>query len=295
MTVSKPGLLVTGASGLLGWQVCRIARDAGWEVSGCYHRHPVGMDGVRMSKLDLMNSGDLENFLNDLRPQAIIHCAAASDPNSVEREAESSQRLNVGATLELARWCLREKRKFVFTSTDLVFDGMKGHYREDDRVNPIMTYGLQKVEAENFLLEHPDLCRVCRMPLMIGPATPGSNSFMSTMAENFGLNKKVRLFHDEFRTPVHTVDAAVGLLLALGQKQPLLHLGGSERFSRVEMGEILAQSMGLSSPPIESVAQAEVQMAARRPPDVSLDSSLAQGLGYRPRRMRDYLSSLLQP
>lgn len=285
-------LLVTGASGFLGWNLCRQAAQQ-WRVVGTYGAHPVTIAGVDMQPLDFMDEGAIAAIVASVQPAAVIHLAAQSSPNVCQRSPESSHRVNVDAAVLLAKLCGDRAIPFVFTSTDLVFDGRRSPYREDDPVNPVNIYGEQKALAEAKILSHYPQAAVCRMPLMFGEAGPVAKSFLQWMLETLRSGQELALFTDEFRTPVSGEAAAQGLLMALHQGiSGLLHLGGPERISRYEFGQRLAQVMDLPRDLIRPCSQASVASVAPRPADVSLVSAKAFGLGYRPQPLLAELTAL---
>lgn len=133
---------------------------------------------------------------------------------------------------------------------------------------------------------------ICRMPLMFGQATPTATSFIQPFIEILQAGEELKLFVDEFRTPVSGNTAARGLLLALDKVQGYLHLGGKERISRYEFGRLLVDVLQLPKAGLNYCQQAEIKMAAPRPPDVSLDSSKAFALGYNPLSLPEELEAL---
>ena len=284
-------LLVTGASGFLGWHICRAAVTA-WNVVGAYCAHETLIDGVVMQRLDLC-SPDLRDALDELAPDAVIHAAAFPHPNACEQAPEQSEAINLKATRALAEYCCACGIPLVYTSTDLVFDGLHAPYEEDDETCPVSIYGRHKAEAERAVLALAPLGVVCRMPLMFGDRDGAPASFMAPWIDALRRCAPLSLFVDEFRTPVSGIVAAQGLLRALASGVTgVLHLGGQERISRYEFGMKLADVFGLSPATIRPARLAEVQMAAARPPDVSLDSSRAFALGYAPGTIDDQLEAV---
>lgn len=227
-----------------------------------------------------------------LKPDAIIHTAAQSQPNFCQNYPEESYKINVTASLNIAALCSDWEIPCVFTSTDLVFDGLNPPYKETDAVSPVNNYGEQKVKAEQGMWERYPKTAICRMPLMFGRATPHSASFMQPFIKTLQEGKTLSLFTDEYRTPVSATTAAKGLLLAVEKVQGILHLGGRERLSRYQFGLLMAEAFGLPSARIEPCLQLDVPMAAHRPADVSLDSDKAFALGYQPQSIREELSWL---
>lgn len=274
-------LLVTGASGFLGWHVCRAAAVS-WNVVGTYCTHATSIDGVAMHRLDL-SGGELVAFLNDLQPDAIIHAAALSQPNACESDPVASEAINVVATRNIAEWCGKRDVPMVFTSSDLVFDGQHAPYDEVSATEPVSIYGRHKLAAEDAVLSRVPAGVVCRLPLMFGNRDGVPASFIGPWLEKLAKGQALTLFDDEFRTPVSGRVAANGLLLALSKgARGILHLGGRERISRYAFGLKLAECFGLAATAIQKVKICDVKMSAPRPPDVSLDSGKAFALGYAP-------------
>jgi dTDP-4-dehydrorhamnose reductase len=272
-------ILITGASGFLGWNLCQIARKD-WEVYGTYHQQQIEIADVKLSQLDLTNVDLVRAKIDRIKPDAIVHTAAAAQPNFCQSNPEISDRINVVASKLLAEICAKLQIPFVFTSTDLVFDGTQAPYRETDPVSPINLYGTQKATAEREILSVYPQATICRMPLMFGIAPSTATSFIQPWLTSLQSQQKLQLFVDEFRTPVSATTAAQGLLMALRKSPGMLHLGGKERISRYDFGCLLAEVFEFDRDLISSIYQKDLQMAAPRAADVSLDSRKAIELGY---------------
>lgn len=284
-------LLITGASGFLGWNLCRLSHTEFDTAVGIVFDNSNPLSGIDFMKADLTRFAELRGMLADVRPDAVIHTAAMSQTNFCQLHPDESRKINVEATSNLAGLCADRSIPFVFTSSDMVFDGLNPPYREEDPVSPVSVYGEQKAEAERAVLKnHPDAA-VCRMALMFGDAGAGK-SFIQPWIKDMREGRELRLFIDEFRTPLSGRDAARGLLLAVAKSKGLLHLGGPERLSRYEFGRMLREAVGLPGAKIVPCTQDSFKMAAPRPPDVSLDSSKAFALGFRPGRVDVELQSL---
>ena len=286
-------LLVTGASGFLGWNLCQSATKT-WEVYGTYFSQKVTIPNVNIFKVDLRDYKAIAQLFQTIKPDAVIHTAAASKPNFCQTNPEESHSINVTASINIARLCSEHNIHCAFTSTDLVFDGENPFYSESDRVSPICYYGEQKVAAEQKMSQITDAIALCRMPLMFGRSSPIASSFLQGIIGNLKAGREVNLFVDEFRTPASASAASSGLLLAIDQKvKGKLHLGGKERISRYEFGLLLADILDIPQELIKGGKQADVVMVAKRSPDTSLDSRKAFDLGYKPLSIRDELTALL--
>jgi dTDP-4-dehydrorhamnose reductase len=284
----KNKLLITGCSGFLAWNLCQIAREQ-WQVYGTYYSNVVEIPGVKVFKIDLRNFGETKQLFQDIRPDAVIHTAANSNPNFCQTHPEESYQINVAASLNLAGLCADYNTSCVFTSTDLVFNGLNPPYKETDPVSPVSYYGEQKVLAEVGMLEKYPKTAVCRMPLMFGIASPTSHSFIQPFIKSLREGKELNLFVDEFRTPARATTAAKGLLLAWEKVNGYLNLGGKERISRYDFGCLMAEVLELPKDLLKPCWQKDVKMAAPRPKDLYLDSSKAFNLGYQPLSLREEL------
>jgi dTDP-4-dehydrorhamnose reductase len=282
-----PKLLVTGASGFLGWYITQAAMSD-WNVYGTYqlrqpqHCQPIG--------LDLCDPVAIADCFTTIEPDAVIHAAALSQPNACEADPDLSYQVNVLATWQIAEACAKRQIPCVFTSSEQVFDGRRAPYRETDPVAPVNRYGEHKALAEQGMLARHDRVAICRMPLMYGAAP--SPSFIQPFITRLRSGEPLAAFTDEIRMPLSGWDAAQGLLLALDQHRGILHLAGPERRSRYDMAGLLVEILSIEAATIRPCLQADVAMAAPRPPDLSMDTSLAQSLGFRPQTMRSSLMAM---
>jgi dTDP-4-dehydrorhamnose reductase len=279
--VAKDRLLVTGASGLLGYAICRQAMPS-WEVYGVCHQGEIWVDGVTPIRANFTDKVQLADCFKQVHPQAVIHAAALSQPNDCEQQPEVSEKINLRAAAEIARLCNTAAIPLVFTSTDLVFDGQNPPYTEEDPVSPICLYGRHKANAEKAIREiYPDAA-ICRLPLMLGHAPGIGSGFLGHMVRRLRENQELTLFTDEIRTPVDTDSAARGLFMALEKKGAVYHLGGHRRLSRFSMGCLVADLIKADHDLLKPLQIKDLPMPAPRSPDVSLSGERAFALGYEP-------------
>ncbi|TVP62085.1 MAG: NAD(P)-dependent oxidoreductase [Nodularia sp. (in: Bacteria)] len=274
-------ILITGASGFLGWHLCQLAKQE-WEVYGTYCSQFIDLPGIKILPVNLTNFAEIKRLFNDISPNAVIHTAARSQPNYCQTHPQETEKINVTASCNIAGLCADYAIPCAFTSTDLVFDGLNAPYKETDSVSPVNLYGEQKVMAETGMLERYPMTAICRMPLMFGRETPTAKSFIQPFIQTLKEGKELKLFTDEFRTPASGITAAKGILLALEKINGYIHLGGKERISRYDFGKLLIEVFQLPETGLKSCQQQDIKMAAPRPADVSLDSTKAFALGYQP-------------
>ena len=286
-------LLVTGASGFLGWNLCQFSQSA-WSVYGTYCSHEVQIPGASLFKCDLTNFDAFNALFKEVAPDAVVHTAAASKPNYCQVNRDESFAINVTASVNVARLCGDRNIPLAFTSTDLVFDGQNAPYTEDDPVCPINVYGEHKAIAERKMFEVNPAIAICRMPTMFGHPSPVSPTFLQGVIKTLKQGTDMNLFVDEFRTPVSARAASRGLLLAIDRRvHGILNLGGKDRISRYEFGLLVAEILQLPTENIRPGKQADVTMLAPRSPDVSMDSSKAFSMGYSPQSLKEELSCIL--
>jgi dTDP-4-dehydrorhamnose reductase len=284
-----PTLLITGAGGFLGPTLCELAADR-WDVIAAMHRHRIELPHARAAGVDLGAYAEVSELFAQFRPDAVIHAAALSNTEYCQAHPEESLTINVDASANLAGLSADRGIPFVFTSTDLVFDGDHAPYTEESAPNPISVYGEHKLRAEEAIRRrHPDAV-ICRAPLLLGPRSAGAEGFLAKMLGAVQRGEKVMMFEDEVRTPVSPSVAAEGLLLALEKSRgTTLHLGGPERITRWAIGRLAAEVAGIDGTNIVPCRRGDVPLAAPRPRDVSMDSSRAAALGYRPPTLREQL------
>ena len=277
--------MITGASGLLGHALCRAARNR-HTVYGVYRRHKPRVAGLHMIQADLRNRQCLSDLITTIGPRAVIHAAANADVVACEKKPQVGDTINRQVPVRLAGLCDRAGIAYLFTSTDLVFDGRQAPYDESAPPRPICVYGEQKVRAEAGVLSHCANALVCRLPLMFGVGPYSGRHFGVQMLNAIRRGETLNLFEDELRTPVDIDSAAHGILTLLGKVKGIFHLGGYTRVSRYELGLALARQLGIEPDMIRPVSIHQMKLAVARAADCSLDSQKAYDAGYRPASLK---------
>ncbi|MCI5082527.1 MAG: SDR family oxidoreductase [Saprospiraceae bacterium] len=279
-------LFITGISGFLGTHLAK-AEWKDYELYGSCFTQVSPLAGNRTQLIDLTHLSAVEAMLQREQPDAILHIAALSNPNFCEQQTAASYAMNVLASQHLAYLAKARNLPFLFTSTDLVFDGSQAPYSVDMQARPISIYGQHKLMAERAILECYPEATIARLPLLY--ATAGKN-FLANWITQLKMGQQVFAFEDEYRTALHVKDAVQGLQLLLKQgKSGIWHLGGPERMSRYEFAVKAAQALGLDTNLIIASRQKDVKMPAPRPADVSLDSSASYAIGFQPKQLLTHL------
>ena len=277
----KNKLLLTGASGFLGYHLLRVFSHD-WEIYGLTHSKAFKFDGATALQCDITNYIELGNYFDDIEPDAVLHTAAIADANFCQQNQQMSYAVNVDAARNLAGICCDFQIPFGFTSTDLVFDGKKGYYNEDDEKNPLSVYGEQKAIAEEGILNIYPEATVFRLPLMFGDLNAGTGNYMYKFINQLKAGELATLFNDEYRSICGARSISEGMLNLLGKTPGILHVAGPDRMSRSEFGRKVVNAFGLDPTLLKECSQLEIKSMAPRPADVSLNIKKAIHLGYAP-------------
>jgi len=266
-------IVVTGASGQLGsYLIDRLARGP-HEVIAWSGRTQTVRGELRIQPVDLTDSLALAAALEEANPDVVIHLAAISSAEAARRDPKRAVAVNVSGTGRLADWAARHDRRLLYTSSDLVFDGSKSWYAEDDPALPILEYGRTKRDAEPAVLATPRGL-VARLSLLYGPSRSGKAGYFDRAIAALRTATPQSFFTDEFRTPLDYITAS-GILVRLAESAAtgLIHVGGPQRLSRFELMRRAAAFLGVDSRFVRANRRADVPVAEPRPVDVSLDTS----------------------
>jgi dTDP-4-dehydrorhamnose reductase len=257
---------ITGAGGLIGSYLVRSAPQ---------YMPEARVAALTRQRLDLAEFSAVRAAFRRDNPQLVIHCAALSRSPECEANPALARRLNVEVTALLAE--LAVEIPLVFLSTDLVFDGRTGNYDEAAPVNPLSIYAETKATAEQILLANPNHT-VIRTSLNGGTSPTGDRGFNEQMRRAWQAGQTVRLFSDEFRSPIPAEVTARAIWELAAQNRPgLYHVAGSERLSRWQIGQLLAVRWQDLRPQIEPGSLKQYR-GAPRAPDTSLNCAKAQKL-----------------
>jgi dTDP-4-dehydrorhamnose reductase len=288
--------IVTGAGGQLGSVLLRELTHNGEAAVGTLSTGgPEPTVGLTV-RLELTDFRALGQLLSAHRPRIILHTAAVTSIDAAWQDPERARRTNIDVTAELARWSDQIKCRLVFVSTDLVFDGTAAPYGERDATTPLSVYGSTKAQAEKCVLTAREGL-VLRPALMYGlPAVRRPTTFLAQL-KSLQTGQRLRLFEDEYRTPIWLEDAARACMeAARSDVTGVLHIGGPQRLSRLEMGCLMAQWLGVAGDSIIASRQRDMPTPEPRPPDVSLDSRLYKRHFGHPagRPMAEALAAIIQ-
>lgn len=237
-----------------------------------------------MERMDFVGGDDVDAIVDRCRPDAILHAAAIIDVDLCEREPALARRVNADATGRVAMAAAGAGARLVYFSSDMVFDGRKGMYVEEDAPCPISVYGETKLEGERRALAAGSSNVVARLSLMYGAGTAVHGSFLGSMRARLGRGETVKLFTDQYRSPLFVGDAcrAVARILDSPRISGVYHLAGPERMNRFEFGRLAARAFGFPERLLKPIRMDEMRGLLPRPKDNSMDNGKAsRELGVR--------------
>ncbi len=241
-------VLITGGSGLLG-QYLNIELSKKYEILTLYNQHPGNCGEFNSFKIDITDFENLTHLIEEYSPNIIVHTAAISTPMLSEKlSAKEVYKTNVNATKIIAEQSEKVNAKLIYLSTDLVYAGYRGSMlNEISKLIPISLYAETKLMGETKIHETFDNYLILRTALLYGFGLNHSNCHFHDMYNNLKENKVVKLFSDQYRTPISLYEAAriISSLIKLNVKGEIINFGGLERVSRYELGEILCDIANL--------------------------------------------------
>lgn len=263
--------LITGASGQLGAYLLRELRHRGErDVLGWTHHTTGELFGFPLEPVPLEDPDRLIAAWQQFQPEIVVHAAALSRVEECYGDPRRAFRVNVVATGQLAQCAMQHQSRFLYVSTDLVFDGTEGDYYEGDDPRPLSVYGSTKLAGETCAEQCPNAV-IVRLSLLFGPGLGRQPTFFDRQVQSLRAGKRLTLFDDEYRTPLYLETAAAALVeIARSDVTGVWHVAGMERLSRYEMGLRLAMQLGADLRLLEA-SSSEGRFSEPRPRDVSLD------------------------
>jgi len=301
-------ILITGTNGLLGQKLVYLLLDRNLTNAKQYQiiatsrgeNRLVNKKGYQYYDLDITNEADVEKVFNQTKPHVIINTAAMTNVDQCEKERKVCDLINVDAVtfqlraLEKLQHTEKNYRPhFIHISTDFVFDGEAGPYRETDKPNPISYYGLSKYKADLLVEESTVSNAIVRTIIVYGVVDNMSRSNLVLWAKSaLQKGEKINVINDQFRAPTLAEDLAEGCLLIADKKATgIYNISGRDTYSILDLVYQVADFWQLDKNLIQVVSSSTLDQPAKRPPRTGfvLDKAINQ-LGYKPKSFREGLN-----
>ena len=277
MSVNYNGILATGVSGFIGGHVwaALAEREDVWGAYGS--TGPVPLHPERQLPVDLSQPDSLSNVVRELKPRCIIHLAAMAGPAICQNQSLLAWQINNRAVRRMARAAAKLKARVILASSDQVFDGSKGNYREGDRPNPVNVYGETKKAAERSVFSTVENSVVARFNNTYGSPKFGGSSFSEWILGRVKAGERVILFKDQYRSPIDVTTLVNALIELIDNPfQGLLHLGGANRVNRLTFGRKLIEFTRGDLSLIAEAVSSDLDPQGFMPRDTSFDITLAR-------------------
>jgi len=264
-------VLITGISGFIGNYLHKYKPD-NIQLTGTYLNNKPKLFQIDLIKFDLMQ---VDKFISSIKQKydVVIHCAAEASLAECEKDPEIAFALNTQASEKLAQWSAEQNSKFIFLSTDIVFDGNKGDYIETDKPQPTNIYGQSKFEAEQKILMIHKNTVIARLALCLGKGLGKTKSFIDWFLTKLENNEHIPLYYDEFRTPVSAKFVAQAIWeLANKDFKGIVHLTNIEKINRYDFGIKMLQYLKSDENHLLK-KESSTHSSYSRPKDVSMQSN----------------------
>ena len=269
-------LLLIGASGLLGNKIYQSSKNQ-YETYGTYNSHKPKLTNTL--RLDVTEKEDVSKLLRNVKPDLVIDTHALSNVDYCELHPEDAWKINVEGTKNVAESCKINGCKYIFISTDYVYDGYKTTtYSEKDKPHPINYYGKTKLIAVK-VIEALDMDHIiARTAVLFGVSGSFDKlPFPNWIIQQLKLKNKIKVVMDQYSNPT-LVDNLGEFLLSLYEKDRsgVFNVSGKDNISRFEFSKMLAKEFNLDEKLIEPITTAELNQPAKRPQKVALNVSKAE-------------------
>jgi len=289
-------ILITGSNGLLGQKLLhKLRKDSSVQLIATSkgENRVSSKEGYTYFDLDITNNDAVAKFISIEKPQVVINTAAMTNVDLCEVEKKDCDALNVEAVRYLADACVKFDAHLIQISTDFIFDGENGPYKEEDKPNPLSYYGLSKLKSEQVLQEHAVKWTVLRTIIVFGVGENLSKGNIVLWAKGaLAKGDPLNIIDDQFRAPTLAEDLADICILAAKKKAfGIFNASGKDIMSIYEIVERIAKHYGNTTENLNKISTATLNQTARRPPrtEFILDKSRKE-LGYSPHSFEESLA-----
>jgi dTDP-4-dehydrorhamnose reductase len=288
-------VLITGGSGLLG-QYLNIQISKKHKILTLYNTNIGNCGNFYSQKIDLLNFEQLENIFNDFKPEIVIHTAALANTfYSSTPNPKKVYDINVNVTHQLAKLCNQYNSKMIYISTDLVYAGYRGSMlKEDAKLIPVSIYAETKLMGEIKIQSTFENYIIFRTALLFGFGMNHSSNHFHKMFFELKEGGPVKLFVDQYRTPISLLEAArvISEVLNLDIKSEILNVGGSERISRYELGEKSCEVSGFDKNLLIKIMLDDIPELPKVE-DVSLNTDKLSALGIKRKNLDESIAEII--
>jgi len=253
-------IIVIGSSGLLGEGFLHLKTKHDL-ITTNFSKNSINNSKI----LDIRKFKDVKKFIEKYKPDVVINTAAITNPEYCENNLIEANQTNVIGVKNIAEICNTLKIHFIQISTEYVFDGIKGKYKEEDIPNPISIYGKLKLESEKITLETNQSFCVARTAMLFGWSKNKIN-LATLLISKLSKGEKIDVINDQIVSPSYN-DNIAEILLELAEKKlsGIYHVSGSSIMSRLQFAKDLTKEFNLNEKLLEPILIADFNWKAGRP------------------------------
>ena len=291
-------LLITGSNGLLGQKIVKICLKRGVEFLATSNGANRNQEcpSERYLEMDITNQPKIAEIFTNYKPTHIIHTAALTNVDYCELNPEECQEVNVLATQKLWNEAQKINAHFQLLSTDFIFDGLTGNYKETDEPSAVSIYGQSKVDAEHVLINSQNKnWSIARTIIVYGTANNLSRTNIVLWSiDALTKGDPMKIIDDQFRMPTWADDLAWGCLeICRRDKTGIFHLCGPELMAVNEIVFRIAKHLGKSTENVEIISSSTLNQPAKRPPRTGFDLTKSRTeLDYNPKTIEETITIL---
>jgi dTDP-4-dehydrorhamnose reductase len=286
-------VLIIGASGFIGqYLVSRLLDRSGHQVSGTYNSREVLDRSCNWYRADLTAERELDEVFAKVNPEIVVQLAALADVGGCENEYQLATKVNFIGTKNVTKLCDNYGARLVFLSTEYVFDGVRGNYREDETPAPTTHYGRTKWEAEQAVSRCHRPWNIIRTSLVYGwPPWADRANLVTRVIDNLNAGRPAYGHSDQYRSPVYVEDLVQGIVKVMeSDYSGVSHLAGPDWTDMGRFVKAVAECFQLDGELVVLRESTAAGPSGPKPSLLGLDSTpAATRLGFQP---RDLISGL---
>ena len=286
-------LLVLGGSGLIGNALLKNSENK-FDILTTFNKNPITIESLRSFHYSLPNDlNKLEDLLTNEKPDILVNTMGYSNIDFCESNKNDADILHVEITEKISNICENLEIKQIFLSSDFIFDGEDGPYKEEDKPNPLSYYGLSKLKSENIVKESDCNWTILRTIIVFGVGENLSKSNIVLWAKGaLEKDEPLNIIDDQFRAPTLAEDLADACILAATKKAyGIFNASGKDIMSIYEIVERIAKHYRNTTKNLNKISTATLNQKAGRPPKTGfiLDKAINE-LGYNPHSFEECLT-----
>ena len=271
-------VVITGSNGLLGQSLVNLLlkEKEVYEVYGFSRgENRSGRTDFKYISIDITKEQELKETLLEIKPDFIVNTAALTQVDECETNKEACDLLNIDVVKWIAEVSTKINAHVVHISTDFIFDGKKGYYKETDEPNPLSYYGLSKLKSEQVLENSTIDYTILRTILVFGKVYDMSRSNIVLFVKDMlSQGKEVTMITDQFRMPTYVEDLAMVCKLSIDKKaKGVFNVSSNTLLSVLEIAEQIAEVFNLDKSLIKPISTETLNQRAPRPAKTGFDLS----------------------